>query len=284
MTQRPRSTAHFYSILPGVSLRLPGMVPPLVQWKRSGIAPGRPRQEQPPGDWTERQRALFRGASERGESRVVLIASDSPQLPEKTVAEAFTLLDSYELAPGPVADGGYYLIGMRGWHDVLRGVAMSTGSVLDELLRAALSLGVSARTHSLRPTTWTSSPTSSSSPMTPARETTLPPSCALPSTAFASGLCCTRAASWCAWLLVGAGAGAAAALALTVAMLLLRGLGVPLPLAARVRPLHSAAPGRHLPAAGRYLVGGFVAGKRLGLNCSSSVRSHWAPRSARSMP
>lgn len=121
-------------------------VTPLREWKRSHIAPARPCLEQPRGDWTARQRALFRGAAARGERRVVLIASDSPQLPEQTVTEAFLLLGAHDLVLGPVVDGGYYLIGMRGWHDVLRGVAMSTGSVLDELLRAARMLGISAAT------------------------------------------------------------------------------------------------------------------------------------------
>ena len=64
-------------------------------------------------------------------------------------------------------------------------------------------------------------------------------------------------------LLVGAGAGAAAALALTVAMLLLRGLGVPLPLelvSDRFIPLLPVDTFLRLVD----LVGGFVAGKRLG--------------------
>jgi hypothetical protein len=97
---------------------------------------------QPPGDWTERQRAFFRGAPARGEQRSVLIASDSPQLRAEVAAEAFALLDRHELVLGPVLDGGYYLIGMRGWHDVLAGVAMSTSSVLDELLGSARALGL----------------------------------------------------------------------------------------------------------------------------------------------
>ncbi len=121
-------------------------VTPLDEWKRSGVAAGRPCLDQPPGDWTERQRVLFRGAAERGERRVVLIASDSPQIREEVVAEAFARLERDELVLGPVLDGGYYLIGMRGWHDVLRGVAMSTSAVLDELLRGADALGLSVTT------------------------------------------------------------------------------------------------------------------------------------------
>lgn len=89
---------------------------------------------QGPGDWTTRQRALFRDASARGEERTVLVASDSPHLAVETVAAAFRLLDRHDVVLGPTVDGGYYLIGMRGWHDVMRGVAMSTGTVLEEIL------------------------------------------------------------------------------------------------------------------------------------------------------
>ena len=106
----------------------------------------RPTLPQPAGDWTERQRALFRGARARGETRVVLVASDSPQLPVATVDEAFALLDAHDVVLGPVRDGGYYLIGMRGWHDVLAGVRMSTPSVLDEIVAHAGERDVSVAT------------------------------------------------------------------------------------------------------------------------------------------
>lgn len=116
-------------------------VDPLDEWQRA--YPSTPAHAQPPGDWTDRQRAFFRGAAGRGEEPAVLVASDSPQLRRDVVEEAFALLAEHELVLGPVVDGGYYLIGMRGWHDVLAGVAMSTSSVLDEIARAARELGVS---------------------------------------------------------------------------------------------------------------------------------------------
>lgn len=94
------------------------------------------------GDWTERQRQLFRGAAARGEERVVLVASDSPHLGVDLLAQAFALLDEHDLVLGPVLDGGYYLIGMRGWHDVLAGVPMSTATVLDDLIARARRMGL----------------------------------------------------------------------------------------------------------------------------------------------
>jgi uncharacterized protein len=101
---------------------------------------------QGPGDWTERQRALFRGAPARGEQRVILVASDSPQLRVEVVLAAFRELSRHDVVIGEVADGGYYLLGMRDWHDVLAGVVMSTDSVVDEIRDSTASAGLSLAT------------------------------------------------------------------------------------------------------------------------------------------
>jgi rSAM/selenodomain-associated transferase 1 len=95
------------------------------------------------GDLTERQRDLFVGAKSRGEERTVLIASDSPHLSVEVVKEAFRLLHRRDLVFGPTFDGGYYLIGMRGYHDVLRETPMSVGTELDGLMARARLLGLS---------------------------------------------------------------------------------------------------------------------------------------------
>ncbi|MDX6379023.1 MAG: uncharacterized protein QOI57_47 [Rubrobacteraceae bacterium] len=97
------------------------------------------------GDLTERQRELFLGAADRGEERVVLIASDSPHLTVEVVVQAFRELERHDLVFGPTYDGGYYLIGMRGWHDVFHGISMSAGTELDHIIarteHAGLSVG-----------------------------------------------------------------------------------------------------------------------------------------------
>lgn len=95
------------------------------------------------GDLTERQKELFRGAKGRGEERVVLIASDSPHLGVEVVEEAFRRLDNNDLVFGPTFDGGYYLIGMRGYHDVLDGVPMSVGTELERITARARLTGLS---------------------------------------------------------------------------------------------------------------------------------------------
>ncbi len=95
------------------------------------------------GDLGERQRELFRGAATRGEGRVVLIASDSPQLTVGVVERAFRELKRHDLVFGPTYDGGYYLIGMRGFEDVFRGIAMSIGTELENIVAAARLAGLS---------------------------------------------------------------------------------------------------------------------------------------------
>jgi uncharacterized protein len=115
-------------------------ISPLVSWERAVRI-----LYQNEGNLTERQREFFRGATARGEERVVLIASDSPHLTVEVVAQAFSELDRSDLVFGPTYDGGYYLIGMRGWHDVFHHVHMSTGTVLGDIVaqaeRAGLTVG-----------------------------------------------------------------------------------------------------------------------------------------------
>jgi len=95
------------------------------------------------GDWTKRQSELFYAAAECGEERVILIASDSPHLTVEVIWKAFGELDRHPLVFGPTYDGGYYLIGMRGYHDILGGIRMGTDSVLDEIYVRAGQSGLS---------------------------------------------------------------------------------------------------------------------------------------------
>jgi glycosyltransferase A (GT-A) superfamily protein (DUF2064 family) len=74
---------------------------------------------------------------------VVLIASDSPHLTVEVIWRAFGELDRHDLVFGPTYDGGYYLIGMHGWHDVLHDVQMGTDTVMDEISARAERTGLS---------------------------------------------------------------------------------------------------------------------------------------------
>jgi uncharacterized protein len=95
------------------------------------------------GDWGRRQSALLRWGHERGYVRSVLIASDSPQVQPDAIAAAFAALGTHDVVLGRVYDGGYYLIGQRGFHDVLDGVPMSTASAADAVIAQATGIGLS---------------------------------------------------------------------------------------------------------------------------------------------
>ena len=109
----------------------------------AGIASGRAHADQGGGSWSDRQDRLFASAARRGESPVVLIASDSPQLSTGYVEAAFDRLEDHDVVLGPVHDGGYCLLGMRGYHDLLRGLAMSTPDVLEAIRHRAAARGLS---------------------------------------------------------------------------------------------------------------------------------------------
>lgn len=94
-------------------------------------------------DWGVRQVNLLRWGADAGYARTVLIASDSPQLIPESVAAAFPALEDHDVALGRVHDGGYYLIGCRGFHDVITGAPMSTAQAADALVARAASLGLS---------------------------------------------------------------------------------------------------------------------------------------------
>ena len=93
-------------------------------------------------DWGVRQANLLRWGDEAGYQRTVLTASDSPQMALAVVLDAFTKLERQDVVLGRVTDGGYYLIGVGGPHDVLSGVVMSTASAADGVLQRATELGL----------------------------------------------------------------------------------------------------------------------------------------------
>lgn len=64
-------------------------------------------------DLGERMRSCFKRAFALGFHRVVLIGSDSPDLPSEYLKESFIGLQTQDAVLGPAVDGGYYLIGFR---------------------------------------------------------------------------------------------------------------------------------------------------------------------------
>ncbi len=85
---------------------------------------------------------LLRDALAAGARYAVVMDSDSPTLPLSTVEDAYTRLEAgADVVFGPCDDGGYYLVGVtRPQPRLLREVAMSTPSVLEDSLAIARSL------------------------------------------------------------------------------------------------------------------------------------------------
>jgi rSAM/selenodomain-associated transferase 1 len=107
----------------------------------------------PQGDGTlgERMQRWFVHCLSKDSSRAILIGADCPTLSSDTVAKAEHALDSHDLVLGPAADGGYYLIGLRGswvqrgksFEQLFRDIPWSTDSVLSETRGRANAEGLS---------------------------------------------------------------------------------------------------------------------------------------------
>lgn len=71
-------------------------------------------------------------------TRLVILGSDSPDLPASIVAQAFEALLTHDLVLGPSEDGGYYLVGLsRPAVEIFSGIAWSTADVLEQTLAIA---------------------------------------------------------------------------------------------------------------------------------------------------
>jgi rSAM/selenodomain-associated transferase 1 len=98
---------------------------------------------QPDGDLGQRMLQAFTAAFESGADRVVLIGTDTPELHESDVREAFTALRRDDVVLGPAADGGYWLIGLSEPHPSLfEGMEWSTDQVFSETVRRAQGRGL----------------------------------------------------------------------------------------------------------------------------------------------
>lgn len=69
---------------------------------------------QPETDLGGRIGAFFSAWCRSDDDRTILIGSDSPSVPASYLEDAWTLLESHDCVIGPAADGGYWLIGLRG--------------------------------------------------------------------------------------------------------------------------------------------------------------------------
>lgn len=115
------------------------------QWFASRF-PGLGLWSQRGNDLGQRMSTAFSEFFSRGYQRVVLIGSDSPDLPIERVAEAMNLLSSVDLVLGPATDGGYYLIG-KSHHvpQLFENIPWSSDNVLTRTLQMAADLHLSTR-------------------------------------------------------------------------------------------------------------------------------------------
>src|SRR4029453_10402983 len=104
--------------------------PPEAQGCFAGVVQGRwELVPQTDGDLGKRMQTFFVTALGRAE-RVVLIGSDSPDLPREVLPQAFDALASHDVVLGPAADGGYYLLGIaRRIPAIFEGIAWSSRDV-----------------------------------------------------------------------------------------------------------------------------------------------------------
>lgn len=95
-------------------------------------------------DMGERLEGIARRCLRRGDQKVVIMSSDSPNLPAHLLTEAFDRLNEADAVLGPCEDGGYYLVGLRREApDLFRHIAWSTEVVLAQTLERARVAGLS---------------------------------------------------------------------------------------------------------------------------------------------
>ena len=101
-------------------------------------------------DLGQRMAAAFRNVISLGCQRVIIVGTDTPDLPVDYLHRAFDALTegSVDVVFGPSVDGGYYLLGLKSVPMVLfEGIPWSTGAVLTESMARADMAGI--RTHLL---------------------------------------------------------------------------------------------------------------------------------------
>ncbi len=90
------------------------------------------------GDLGERLKAAFRDQFQRGAKRVIIVATDVPDLSSSDIEEAVFALNGADLVIGPSTDGGYYLIGMTESQPALFDhISWSTQIVYEQTLAVA---------------------------------------------------------------------------------------------------------------------------------------------------
>lgn len=79
---------------------------------------------------------------ENGYEKIVMMDSDTPNLPSSYITDGLKSLKKTDLVLGPCEDGGYYLIGLRKkMPQIFQGIPWSTSNVTEVTMRKAQALG-----------------------------------------------------------------------------------------------------------------------------------------------
>ena len=99
------------------------------------------------GDLGQRLEQSFRSLLKGTCGKVIIMASDVPDLSSGIINTAVSVLDNHDLVIGPCHDGGYYLIGMKKPHsELFKRISWSTDKVLEQTLSIASEQGLSVFT------------------------------------------------------------------------------------------------------------------------------------------
>ncbi len=113
------------------------------------LEPGWELTPQGDGDLGVRLDRAFAASVAAGFERTLIIGTDCPYLTAQDLWDAESALRQHQVVVGPAADGGYWLIGMRGLHpDLFRAIPWSSPDVLRVTLQRAAAAGLAV--HRLR--------------------------------------------------------------------------------------------------------------------------------------
>ncbi|NGP77574.1 glycosyltransferase [Balneolaceae bacterium YR4-1] len=94
-------------------------------------------------DLGERMSQSFQEAFENDYQKAVIIGSDCAELTSEIVEQAYKKLEDHNLVLGPSVDGGYYLLGMKRYHEELfEGISWSTEKVFQQTLESVKELNL----------------------------------------------------------------------------------------------------------------------------------------------
>ncbi len=110
---------------------------------RSIMPPGFTLINQVGADLGERLSNVSKNLFDQDAEKVIILDSDSPNLPTDHIREGLSILDEVDVALGPCEDGGYYLIGMRSYvPELFRRMPWSTSEVTALTMKKAKALGL----------------------------------------------------------------------------------------------------------------------------------------------